>query len=76
MHLLLAQRYGHAQYLASARPVHPGGDQHRRIAYLAILAHLLIAGIKVQIRDLAERTGAPGTLWVAPEWDPAARSHG
>lgn len=56
---LLAQRHGHPQHLASASPVHPGGDQHRRVAHMAILAHLFVAGIEIQIRDLAKPTGAP-----------------
>jgi len=59
MNFLRTERHGHPQHLASASPVHPGGDQHRRIAYLAILAHLFVARIEIQIRDLAQPTGAP-----------------
>ncbi len=46
--LLLAERHGHAQDLAPAHPVDAGGDQHRCVAHLTILAHLFVTCVECQ----------------------------
>ena len=60
MDFLLAQRDRNAQNLAFTVFIEPHGLEHRSVAYLAILTHFLVVGVKPQVWAAAERSPAPG----------------